>query len=111
MILAPLAAMLLQLAVSRQREYLADATAARLLGEAAALADALQEIERAHAPARAVNPATAPMYIVYPLAAGQLTGLFSTHPPLSERIRRLREYDGVEASRQPSAPAPTVRVA
>jgi heat shock protein HtpX len=93
MILAPIGATLLQLGVSRQREYLADATAARLMGEAAPLADALQQIEQAHAPALQVSPATAPMYIVNPLAAGQLTSLFSTHPPLGERIRRLREYD------------------
>jgi heat shock protein HtpX len=111
MILAPIGATLLQLGVSRQREYLADATAARLLGEAAPLADALQEIERAHAPALAINPATAPMYIVNPLAGGQLTALFSTHPPLRERIRRLREYDGVAASRQRSAHTPTARIA
>jgi heat shock protein HtpX len=111
MILAPIGATLLQLGVSRQREYLADATAARLLGEAAPLADALQEIERAHAPALAINPATAPMYIVNPLAGGQLTSLFSTHPPLRERIRRLREYDGVAASRQRSAHTPTARIA
>lgn len=93
MILAPVGALLLQLGVSRQREYLADATAARLLGEAAPLADALQAIERAHAPALAVNPATAPMFIVNPLSGGQLTALFSTHPPLGERIRRLRAFD------------------
>ena len=111
MILAPLGAMLLQLGVSRQREYLADATAARLLGEAAPLADALQEIEHAHTPALAINPATAPMYIVNPLAGGQLTSLFSTHPPVQERIRRLREYDSVAAPRRRSAHTPTARIA
>jgi heat shock protein HtpX len=111
MILAPLGAMLLQLGVSRQREYLADATAARLLGEAVPLADALQEIEHPHTPALAINPATAPMYIVNPLAGGQLTSLFSTHPPVQERIRRLRKYDSVAAPRQRSAHTPTARIA
>jgi heat shock protein HtpX len=93
MILAPLGATLLQLGVSRQREYLADATAAQLLGRAAPLADALESIERSHAPALEVNPVTAPMYIANPLSGAQMSALFSTHPPLSERVRRLRAYD------------------
>jgi heat shock protein HtpX len=93
MILAPLGATLLQLGVSRQREYLADATAARLLGRGAPLADALQEIERSRAPALQVNPVTAPMYIANPLSGRQASALFSTHPPVAERIRRLRAYD------------------
>jgi heat shock protein HtpX len=94
MILAPIAGTLLQLAVSRQREYLADATAARLLGSGDPLADALTEIERAHAPALEINPVTAPMYIVNPLSGGKVTVLFSTHPPIRERVRRLRAYEG-----------------
>jgi heat shock protein HtpX len=93
MILAPLGATLLQLGVSRQREYLADATAARLLGSGAPLADALEEIERSQAPALQVNPVTAPMYIANPLSGRQTRSLFSTHPPIEERIRRLRAYD------------------
>lgn len=93
MILAPLGATLLQLGVSRQREYLADATAAQLLGRAAPLADALEQIERSHAPALAVNPVTAPMYIANPLSGGQMKAMFSTHPPIEERVRRLRAYD------------------
>lgn len=92
LVLAPIAATLLQLGVSRQREYLADATAAQLLGGGAPLADALEEIERTQAPPLAIDPVTAPMYIVNPLAGRQLTTLFSTHPPLPERIRRLRAY-------------------
>jgi heat shock protein HtpX len=94
-VLAPIAAMLLQLAVSRQREYLADATAASLLGEGRPLADALETLERAAA-ARplAVNPATASLYIANPLPRAGLAALFSTHPPMAERVRRLREYDG-----------------
>jgi heat shock protein HtpX len=92
MVLAPLGATLLQLGVSRQREYLADATAARLLGEAAPLADALESIERGHTPPLQVNPVTAPMYIANPLSRDTGT-LFSTHPPIKERVRRLRAYD------------------
>ncbi|HET7759529.1 MAG TPA: zinc metalloprotease HtpX [Gaiellaceae bacterium] len=94
-ILAPLAAMLLQLAVSRQREYLADATGAQLLGRGAPLADALETLERgAQAVPMAVNPATASLYAVNPLPRGGVATLFMTHPPLAERIRRLRELDG-----------------
>ena len=93
LILAPLGATLLQLGVSRQREHLADATAAQLLGRGGPLADALESIERAHAPALQVNPVTAPMYIANPLSGGQMRALFSTHPPVAERVRRLRAYD------------------
>jgi heat shock protein HtpX len=93
-ILAPLAATLLQLAVSRQREYLADATGAQLLGRAAPLADALETLERgAQALPMDVNPATASLYMVNPLPRGGAATLFMTHPPLEERIRRLRELD------------------
>ena len=105
MILAPLAAALLQLGVSRQREYLADATAARLMGRASPLADALESIERSQAPALDVNPATAPMYIANPLSGAPMTALFSTHPPVTERIRRLRAYDRREA-RSAATPRP-----
>jgi heat shock protein HtpX len=98
LLLAPLGATLLQLGVSRQREYLADATAAQLLGHAAPLADALETIERSHAPALEISPVTAPMYIANPLAGGQVASLFSTHPPLGERVRRLRAYDRLQDS-------------
>ena len=70
MILAPMAAMLIQMAISRGREYLADATGAEICGRPQALASAL-------------------MYIVNPLKGGSISGLFSTHPPMEERIRRL----------------------
>jgi heat shock protein HtpX len=94
-IFAPLAAMLLQLAVSRQREYLADATGAQLLGRAAPLANALESLERgAQALPMAVNPATASLYAVNPLPRRGVATLFMTHPPLAERIRRLRALDG-----------------
>ena len=93
-IVAPLAAVLLQLAVSRQREYLADATGARFLGEGKPLADALGTLERGvQAVPMQVNPAMETLYIVNPFSGGNVASLFSTHPPLAERIRRLREYD------------------
>jgi heat shock protein HtpX len=96
-IIAPIAAMMLQLAVSRQREYLADATGARILGEARPLADALGTLERrTRETVMPVNPATASLYIANPLNALQgrgMTSLFSTHPPMAERIRRLLELD------------------
>jgi heat shock protein HtpX len=94
---APLAASLLQLAVSRQREFLADATGAQLLGRARPLADALETLERrAQTSPLDVNPATASLYIVNPLRRQGVARLFSTHPPLAERVRRLRALDGDE---------------
>ncbi len=91
---APLAAMIIQLAVSRQREYLADATAAELLGEGRPLAGALETLQRGvQAVPMAVNPATASLYIANPLSGGGMAGLFSTHPPIPVRIERLREHD------------------
>jgi heat shock protein HtpX len=93
-IIAPLAATLLQLAVSRQREYLADATAARVLGSGDSLADALETLERGrNAVPMQVNPATAALYIVHPFRGVGVANLFSTHPPIEDRIARLREYD------------------
>ena len=93
-IVAPLAAMILQLAVSRQREYLADATGASYLGEARPLAEALANLERgAQTVPMNVNPATESLFIVNPLKKVGLTALFSTHPPMEERIRRLRALD------------------
>jgi heat shock protein HtpX len=93
-IIGPIAAALLQMAVSRQREYLADATAARVIGEGKPLADALETLERGkEALPMQLNPATASLYIVNPLSGRGMTNLFSTHPPLGERVKRLREYD------------------
>jgi heat shock protein HtpX len=90
-LVAPLAATLVQLAISRSREYVADETAARLTGDAEALASALERlsVSAARQPAE-IEPATASLFIVNPLAAGGVAGFFSTHPPVSERIRRLR---------------------
>jgi heat shock protein HtpX len=94
-IFAPLAASLLQLAVSRQREYLADATGAELIGRGSPLADALETLERrAQTSPLDVNPATASLYIVNPLRRQGIATLFSTHPPIAERVRRLRALDG-----------------
>ena len=93
-IVAPLAAMILQLAVSRQREYLADATAAQYLGEGRPLAEALGTLQRGvEAVPMKVNPATEALYIANPLSGRGMSSLFSTHPPMEERIRRLRELD------------------
>jgi heat shock protein HtpX len=98
MLVAPLAATLIQLGISRQREFLADATAARMLGEGRPLAEALETIERgAQAIPMAVNPATASLYIANPLPRRGLANLFSTHPPVQERVRRLRAYDAARA--------------
>jgi heat shock protein HtpX len=93
-ILAPLAAMVLQLAVSRQREYLADETAADWLGEGRPLAAALSSLERGiKATPMAVNPATSSLYIASPLSGAGMASLFSTHPPIAARIERLRTRD------------------
>jgi heat shock protein HtpX len=93
-IVAPLAAMILQLAVSRQREYLADASAAQYLGEGRPLAEALATLQRGvEAVPMNVNPATEALYIANPLSKRGFSAMFSTHPPMEERIRRLRELD------------------
>ena len=101
-ILAPIAATLLQLAVSRSREYLADETAARLTGDGEGLARALETLDALsrRTPA-ALHPATASLFIVNPLTAGErLASLFSTHPPIPSRVRRLRGRLGA-VSRRP----------
>jgi heat shock protein HtpX len=90
MILAPLGASLIQMSISRSREYQADATGAAICGHPQSLASALQQLEiyNRQRPMN-VNPATSQMYIVNPLSGGQLANLFSTHPPMQERIKRL----------------------
>jgi heat shock protein HtpX len=92
MILGPIAAMLLQMAVSRSREYLADDYSARLTGRPDLLASALERLEayNQQLPMRDAQPATAHMMIVNPLSGGGLMSLFSTHPPLAVRVERLR---------------------
>jgi heat shock protein HtpX len=90
-ILAPISATIIQLAISRQREYAADATGARIGGSANALADALERLEAgAREMPMKVNSAAEPLYIVKPFHGGGLASLFSTHPPIEERVRRLR---------------------
>lgn len=91
-VIAPIAAMLIQMAISRSREYLADETAARLTHNPEYLARALEKLGIAsqRIPMADPQPATAHLFIVNPLAGGSFASLFSTHPPIEERIRRLR---------------------
>jgi heat shock protein HtpX len=91
MILAPIAAMLIQMAISRSREYIADETGAQLCHNPESLARALEKLAYGvqAAPMQA-NPATEPLYIVNPLTGGGIQNLFSTHPPIEERVARLR---------------------
>jgi heat shock protein HtpX len=93
MIVAPLAAMLVQMAISRSREYAADASGAQLSGRPLWLASALERIstaaERIDNPDAETHPATAHMFIVNPLHGAGLANLFATHPPVEDRIRRL----------------------
>jgi heat shock protein HtpX len=90
-VLAPIAAMLIQMAVSRSREFQADASGAQMAGQPWGLAKALEKLEVASkvAPLNA-TPATAHLFIVNPLTGGGWTTLFSTHPPIAERVARLR---------------------
>lgn len=97
-ILMPIAATIVQLSISRTREYEADRTGAKTTHDPDALADALMKLERGASlrPMR-VNPAAAHMYIVNPLAGlrgANFSGLFSTHPPIEERVKRLRDMRG-----------------
>lgn len=94
-IIAPIAAMLIQMAVSRSREYLADERGARICGNPLALAHALRKLHAASRmlPMIEARPATAHMFIVNPLTGGGLLSLFSTHPPMEERIARLEAMD------------------
>jgi heat shock protein HtpX len=91
-ILAPIAAMLIQMAISRSREFGADAGGAAISGNPLSLAHALQKLEMANQRSpMAANTATAHMFIVHPLTGGGLMTLFSTHPPIPERVARLQE--------------------
>ena len=98
-ILTPIVAKLIQLAISRKREFLADASGALLTRYPEGLASALEKISNSHIPLRRINKATAHLYISSPLKGGQFAGwlakLFMTHPPAEERIRALR---GLEIS-------------
>jgi heat shock protein HtpX len=104
MIVAPLAAMLIQMAVSRSREYGADEGGAKITGDPLALASALKKLHMGaqHIPLEVNNAtasATAHMFIVNPLTAGGLASLFSTHPPMEERIARLEAMAGAMGAR------------
>ncbi len=90
LILAPFAAMLVQLAVSRRREYLADSTGALLTRYPEGLARALEKIAKAGSATRTQNSSTAHLFFANPLKKGSLNGLFSTHPPIEDRIAKLR---------------------
>ncbi len=103
-IVAPLAAMLIQMAISRSREYHADASGAEFAGSPYGLASALEKLGAysKRLPMQA-SPATAHMFIVNPLSAGSLMHLFSTHPPLEERIARLRGRGSASPPPPPAA--------
>jgi len=110
MILAPLAAALVQMAISRGREYEADRMGAEISGQPLWLASALAKLHAGthQIPNRAAeaNPATAHMYIANPLSAGGMANLFSTHPPMEERIARLEAMAGqAQTPARPAAPA------
>jgi heat shock protein HtpX len=91
-LLAPIAASIIQLAISRQREFSADATGAEITGNPESLASALLRLEEgAKAIPMQVNQASEPLYIVKPFSGGGIAKLFSTHPPIEERVRRLRQ--------------------
>jgi len=103
MILAPIAAMLIQMAISRSREFEADRGGAAICGRPMSLANALLKLERGvQMMPMQVNPATAHMYIVNPLSGQSLAGLFSTHPPTEERVARLTEMARESAFTQPA---------
>jgi heat shock protein HtpX len=91
-LLAPIAATIIQLSISRQREYAADAGGAAICGNPESLASALLRLEQgAAAMPMQVNQAAEPLYIVKPFASKGIAGLFSTHPPIEERVKRLRQ--------------------
>lgn len=91
-LLAPISASIIQLAISRQREYAADAGGAEICGNPESLASALLRLEQgAAAVPMQVNQAAEPLYIVAPFKGKGIQGLFSTHPPIEERVRRLRQ--------------------
>src|SRR3954470_11957028 len=91
-LLAPLAAGIIQMAISRQREFSADATGAEICGNPESLASALLRLEAgSQAIPMQVNQAAEPLYIVKPFSGGGIANLFSTHPPIEERVRRLRQ--------------------
>ncbi|GBC59778.1 protease HtpX [Desulfonema ishimotonii] len=108
-VLAPVAAMLIQMGISRSREYLADETGAKFMGNPESLARALEKLGAysGRIPMQDARPETAHMFIVNPLSGRSLMNLFSTHPPLEERIARLRGQRPADAGpgRPPAGPS------
>lgn len=94
LVLSPIIALMIQLAVSRQREYLADATGALTIRDPDGLISALQKLEQFGRPMKRQNSSTSHLFISDPLKPGLLSRLFSTHPPLEERIKRLQKTAG-----------------
>jgi len=95
MILAPIAAALIQMAISRSREYIADSDGAKICGDPLALASALRKLALGNAKTKSeVSPQTAHMFIVRPFSSNTFQGLFSTHPPIEERIKKLERMAG-----------------
>ncbi|MFW6414922.1 MAG: zinc metalloprotease HtpX [Thermodesulfobacteriota bacterium] len=95
-IIAPIAAMLIQMAISRSREYLADQTGAEISGNPRGLAGALEKMEEysKRAPLKSGNAASAHMFIINPFSGKNITKLFSTHPPVQDRVQRLLSMQG-----------------
>jgi heat shock protein HtpX len=106
---APIAAMLIQLAISRSRESRADEVGARTIRDPGSLADALEKLERANQvrPMTSGSPASSSLYIVNPFRGGGLGRFFSTHPPTADRVRRLRAME-TDFSYRPSIRSPTL---
>jgi heat shock protein HtpX len=99
-IVGPILAQMMRLAISRRREYLADASAVKLTRYPDGLASALEKLASYNAPVRTANKVTAGLFIVNPLKGASVSELFSTHPPIDERIRRIRAMDiGAEGAR------------
>ena len=92
-ILAPIVAMMIQMAISRQREYLADATSAMTTRDPEAMVQALQKLEQYGQPMQRQSASTAHLFISNPLKSGTISNLFSTHPPLEKRIARLQSNE------------------
>jgi heat shock protein HtpX len=93
-VISPIVALLTQLAISRQREYLADATSALTTTDPDAMVMALKKLKQYGKPLRRENTSTAHLFINNPLKAGFFSKVFSTHPPIDERIKRLQKTSG-----------------
>ena len=105
MIFAPIAAMLIQMAISRSREYIADADGAKISNDPLALASALRKLSEGNLRKKNdVNPQTAHMFIVNPLKSGGLENMFSTHPPIQDRIKKLEEMAKLVNTQQYNIP-------